>query len=144
MDGLRLTVVDGVGSAGAPTGRLAVTWTRQDLANFGWSQTEFFLRASARADRARVAASPTYVTRSVDGAMLPTLAMPFGFRYLALDGPYPPHAAPRPGEQPWLEVNGPVRRTRGAWRLDSHVTLPEKPTTASGVPERRREMLPPR
>lgn len=144
VDGLRLAMVDGVDSAGASTRRLGVTWTRQDLANFGWSQTELFFRAAESADRAPVAVSPAYVTRWVDGAMLPTLAMPFGFRYLTLDEPYPPHAAARAGEEPWLEVDGPVRRTRGAWRLDSHVTLPTAPTASPFVPERLRETVRPR
>lgn len=144
VEGLRLEVIDGAGHDSAPTGRLAVTWTRQALANFSWSQTEVFFRSNQGAARARVAASPAYTRRAVDGAMLPTLAMPFGFRYVTLDGPYPPHAVPRPGTEPWLEVEGPVRRTRGAWRLDSHVTIPASSSASLFRPEWLRDAARPR
>lgn len=145
VDGLRLAVVEGVGSAGASTGRLAVTWTRQDLANFGWQQTELFFRSTLKADRVRVTVAPTYATRAVDGALLPTLSMPFGFRYVTLEGPYPPLAVPRAGAEPWLEVDGVVRRTRGVWQLDSAVTVPTAPATGqSRLSEQLQRALPPR
>lgn len=142
--GLRLEVLEGRGHGAAPTGRLAVTWTRPHMANFGWSRTELFFRSSEHGNVARVRAAPPYVNRSVDGAMLPTLAMPFGYRVLRLEGPHPPQAAPRPGAEPWLEITGPVRRTRGVWVLDATVTIPAASGVLLPMPERPPRQLQPR